>query len=223
MPRHFLFWVLIFCLATTSSPAAESSRFKVGCLVLGTVSSSYMNSGQTLLKELNFRTQVDPDIPAAWKKMDSSLKGSPPFLWLIIGPGANIDKVLMQKLQRFMASGGTVLAEADGSPMAISHLKRLRHQLFSNKKIKRLKDGSLLTRTFYIVPTSISNSYKVLLNSGRLVWIESDRSLLLGIGSSGMSREYSIRMGINIVLYTLTGSYKDDLTHLRYLMRRKKQ
>lgn len=223
----FFILLLLVLGAGPNLKGEEAPRFSIGSMVIGTESAKFMEAGQYLLHELNLRTQVDPKVPGAWKKIDSTLKDSPPFLWIIVGPGAQFKDEFITRLQRFMASGGTILAEADGSALGVANLDQLRHRLFVKKKVKKLKGGDLLTRTFYIVPANISAKYQVFSSSGRVVWIESKKSLLLNLRSSAssgsMMREYSVRMGINIVLYTLTGNYKDDLTHLRYLMRRRKK
>ena len=222
--RFFLisFFILIPLSALSSAPT-ENSRFSIAGLALGISPTKLQSSGITFLSELGRRTQVDPDPREGWSWTDNKLSNTRPFIWLIVGPSAAITPDLVVRLQRFMAMGGTILAESSTAPLARSLLQKLREELFRDKKHYALKKNDLLTRTFYILPPEISSRFRLISAFDRVVWIESQKPLLKLMSGSAHSRELAIRAGINIVIYTLTGSYKDDLTHVNYLMRRKKK
>jgi hypothetical protein len=174
-----------------------------------------------LIFELKNRTQVDPrDKAWSWTSA-TELDKAPPLLWIFVGPKGSIEPELVQNLQRYIENGGTIVVEG----MAASsryRLRELQQKVFGDDNIHALKEDDLLTRTFYILPPSFSSQLKTVIKSGRVVWVESSQPLLRQLENTSPQREMRIRSCINICLYTLTGSYKDDLTHLKYLMRRRK-
>lgn len=204
------------------SHGEETSRFSISGLTLGISKVRLNTSVSTLIQALNTRTQVDPFIKDGWKWTNSDLKSGSPFLWAFLGSSYSVKNDIVQSLQRYIALGGTVFFESDGSPRANQQLIHLRKKVFFSDKSVRLKKGDLLTRTFYILPKSLASKFKILKKAGRVVWIESEQPLLVTLNGRGDQREMGTRAAINIVLYSLTGNYKDDLTHLKYLMRRKK-
>jgi len=202
------------------SEGSELSRFSVGGLNIGE-NVVVLNRGKDdLLRELERRTQVDPDVQAGWVWVSQSLENSPPLLWLVLKNAALADRELPQRLQRFMAMGGTVFIENAG--LGQDELNAFRELVFPDKSAAAVAKDELLTRTFYILPPEVAARFKTVRQAGRVVWIESPMPMLSRLSGVTNDREMSIRAAINIVLYALTGSYKDDLTHMRYLMRRRK-
>lgn len=224
--RFFL--VLACLLAVTQSfvgAQEDRNRFAMACMALGQEVSQLRSAGITFLEELEMRTQVDPLVPEGWVEADHDLKNAPPFLWLRVSSDADTEQAPIEALKRFMAAGGTVLAESDGREGGIRNLADIERRLFGEDKVEFLEAGSLITRTFYILPDHQAARYRVFRRANRTRWIATDLPLLQlisGQAGGGELSEYAVRTAVNIVMYTLTGTYKDDLTHLRYLMRRKK-
>lgn len=214
-------FLLLVALPVSLGSASELSRFSVGGLNLGGSTSSLSQAKDQLIKELQRRTQVDPDSKAGWTWVNQSLENCPPFLWVFLKSGVMIEKELPQRLQRYLAMGGTVFVENNG--LSQKELNDFREKVFPTKEIRGLAKDELLTRTFYILPPEVSSRFRTLRQAGRVVWIETPSPLMSKMTTSSREREMSIRSAINIVLYALTGSYKDDLTHMRYLMRRRKK
>jgi hypothetical protein len=198
----------------------DLSRFDLGGLNLRKTSPP-QESARQLLRELNQRTQVDPH-DDAWHWMSSKdILKAPPLLWIFVDGQTIISKEVIDPLQRYLSNGGTIIIEGTG-PTSQNTMRSLREALFTKEEIRPLASDALLTRTFYILPPNISSSLKTMLKGGRVVWIESHSPLLSDLNRNHASREMKVRACLNIVLYTLTGNYKDDLTHLKYLMRRRK-
>lgn len=217
-------WMSAFAPAWAAEPSAgesfKGSRFHLAGLWLKAGVPQQIDVLQ-LLSELNRRTQVDPENDAwQWIKPDEVLK-APPFLWLFVDANTTVDPVVSRDLQRYIANGGTVMVEGVGG-ISRGAIVAWREAVFPERKIEVLKKDALLTRTFYILEPSFSSSLKTMHQSGRVVWVESSLPLLSGLKRPSSDREMKVRACINIVLYTLTGDYKDDLTHLKYLMRRRK-
>lgn len=213
--------LLIWGLLVGGLIGSELSRFSVGGLNLGLSGGLLNKAKDELIKELTRRTQVDPDVQNGWTWVNHQLENSPPFLWILIKDGAIYDKELPGRIQRFIAMGGTVFIEGSGVSQEV--LRTLREKVFVDKQVKSVQKDELLTRTFYILPPAMSSRFRTIRQAGRVVWIESPMPLLTQLVSTSQQREMSVRACINIVLYALTGSYKDDLTHMRYLMRRRKK
>jgi hypothetical protein len=201
--------------------SSELSRFSVGGLNLGESIATLNQGKDELIKELQRRTQVDPDLQKGWVWVNQDLKNAPPFLWIVLKTSSLYDKELPQRLQRFMAMGGTIFVE--NASFSQKELTELREKVFPKKEARSVDKDELLTRTFYILPPDISTKFKTLRQAGRVVWVESPGPLLSKLSGSSREREMAVRSSINLVLYSLTGSYKDDLTHMRYLMRRRKK
>jgi hypothetical protein len=225
--------LLFICLPLVASPLLASSfttietnqhhepaRFNLGGLNLRKKSPPQESTKQ-LIRELNQRTQVDPQ-DHAWQWMTiKNILNSPPLLWIFVDEKSTIAKDVIDPLQRYLSNGGTIMIEGTG-PTSQGVMRKFREALFTKKEIRPLASDALLTRTFYILPPYISSSLKTMLKGGRVVWIESSSPLLSDLERNHSSREMKVRACLNITLYTLTGSYKDDLTHLKYLMRRRK-
>lgn len=213
--------------AAAAAVAAQDSRFAMGYLALGTAEAPLARGCARLLQELNARTQVDP-APEGAQAVKPDLAAPPPFLWIGVGPAAGLDEALVERLQRFLAAGGTVFAEPDGAPGSLERLRELAGRVFPGRGPEQLKDGDLLTRTFFFLAPATAPLLRARLEAGRVAWVDAcvpvGRAMDVGARVTGgaMSDEEAVRLGVNMAVYTLTGSYKDDLTHLRYLFRRRK-
>jgi len=207
-----------------STQAVENpTRFHLSGLKMGHPSLSLDTDAGLLLMELTRRTHVDPPNDAwSWVSMENLFQGSP-FLWIFLGPDAKVDKEQTLGIHRFISAGGTVMVEGSGDQRT-GALRQLREAVFSNtSEASRVKEDDLLTRTFYILYPEYAKALGTVRQAGRVVWIESQQPLLDGISRMESShREHLLRSAINVVLYSLTGSYKDDMTHLKYLRRRKR-
>ena len=227
---RILFLVLLFAghlplkanvSSTLEGPDSnELARFDLGGLYL-CKNSPPVESARQLIRELNQRTQVDPHDDAWHWMTNSDILKAPPLLWIFVEAQTVITKDIIDPIQRYLSNGGTIMIEGTGLSSQNS-IRQLREALFTQKDIRPLAPDALLTRTFYILPPHISSSLKTMFKGGRVVWIESSTPLLSDLSHNMSSREMNVRACLNIVLYTLTGSYKDDLTHLKYLMRRRK-
>ena len=216
-----LLWGWFVCLGLAGNE--DSTRFHLSGLRLGSSSPTLDSDAGVLLGELTKRTHVDPTKKAwSWVSPDSLFKGAP-FLWVFVGSNSTMDKEKALKIHRFISAGGTVMVEGSGVQRA-GAIRQLREEVFSHSKgAIQVKKDDLLTRTFYLLRPEYSKALGTLRQAGRVVWIETQQPLLSGIARlGGAPREHRIRSAVNIVLYALTGSYKDDLTHRKYLRRRKR-
>lgn len=219
--KRFFLWFCFFSFPLFSSE--DLTRFHLSGLKLGSSATLLESDAKVLLGELKKRTHVDPASDAwTWVTPDDLFKGAP-FLWIFIGPDSVIESEDALKIHRFIAAGGTVMVEGSGLQRTGS-IRQLREAVFTkSSQSVRVKEDDLLTRTFYLLKPAFSKALGTFRQAGRVVWVETQQPLLYGIAKKGgQEREHRIRSAINIVLYALTGSYKDDMTHLKYLRRRKR-
>jgi hypothetical protein len=200
---------------------SDPARFNMAALCLGGSSARYGEDARFFMITLEGRTHVDPE-ENAWTWINpQQISEASPLLWIFVSPQASIDDALTQALRRYLASGGTVMLEGEG-PASFNAMETLRKKVFPSTEAARIAQDALLTRTFYILPDNVAAALQTIRNAGRVVWVESGLPILGGLSAANNDKEMRVRASINIVLYALTGSYKDDLTHLRYLMRRRK-
>jgi len=201
----------------------DTTQFHLSGLLLGTPKSSLESDVAVLLGELTQRTHVDPAPDAwSWVAPHEIFSGSP-FLWIFVGPTTVVEEKQALAIHRFISSGGTVMVEGSGEQRT-GALRQLREAVFrKSSEADGVKEDDLLTRTFYLLRPEFAQSLGTIRQAERVVWVETRQPLLGGLSSSGgLQREHRIRSAINVILYALTGSYKDDLTHLNYLRRRKR-
>jgi len=201
----------------------DRTRFNLSGLKLGTSSLSLEADARVLLGELTKRTHVDPAKDAwSWVNAEDLFKGSP-FLWIFVGPDSVPSQEEALKIHRFISAGGTVMVEGSGLQRS-GAIRSLREAVFSNSsRALAVKEDDLLTRTFYLLKPQFAKALGTYREAGRVVWVETQQPLLAGISKTGgVPREHRIRSAVNIVLYALTGSYKDDMTHRKYLRRKKR-
>lgn len=219
------FMTLAVLLHVSMAWASYESRFGAAYLELGARVMNIEQAGAAVMTELNHRTQVDPLPVGSWKALGGDFESPPPFVWIIVGAHAVIDAKLVEHLQRFLASGGTVFVEPEPGVGAQEKLRDLTERVFPKERPSVVDKSDLITRTFYFLDDQAISSLKVLEQSGRLVWISSTLPVLRHVADNvgdHPERESAVRIAVNVVIYTLTGDYKNDLTHVRYLLRRRK-
>lgn len=209
-------------MALVQAAHAGDTRFGLSVLVLGEKPANLKEDLDLFSRELKIRSHVDPPNPGWTSVNPDNLFEASPFLWVILGARAGVPEQLPGDLRRFISIGGTVVVEGSGLE-APGTLNQLRRRVFDQDgEADRVAPDDLITRTFYILKPESSRRVRSLHRSGRVVWMESRSSVLQGLDLSRADRENRIRLGVNLVLCALTGSYKDDLTHIKYLMRRRK-
>ena len=144
-------------------------------------------------------------------------------------------------LRNYLSYGGLLLID-DSSAAANSKFdasaRKMIAQLFPHTPLRKLPDDHSIYRSFYLInrPAGrvIVNPYLEGINiKGRTVLIYSTNDLggawsrdKLGhwnheiIGDPEMQRKVSIRLGVNIVIYSLTLDYKKDMVHLPIILER---
>lgn len=190
------------------------------------------------------RTSVEPADIVGLNPDTDDLSFFPLIYWAITPGQPTLSGKALQRIQHYLDHGGTVLVDTrdesttprgfggtSGGANA-SHLRRLTGGLNVPPLILMPKDH-VLTKSFYLID-SFPGRY-----DGQTLWVEETSdggrdgvsSLIIGsndwisawaTASSGQTRqqEISMRFGVNLMMYALTGNYKADQVHIPHILER---
>lgn len=190
------------------------------------------------------RTSVEPAGIVALNADTDDLSFFPLIYWAITPSQPTLSGKALQKIQYYLDHGGTILVDTrdeSTTPRGFSgsagggtnapHLRRLTGGLNVPPLILMPKDH-VLTKSFYLMD-SFPGRY-----DGKTMWVEETSksgrdgvsSLIIGsndwisawAATPGQSRqqELSMRFGINVMMYALTGNYKADQVHIPHILER---
>ena len=189
------------------------------------------------------RTSVEPAAIVALDPDTDDLSFFPLIYWAITPGQPTLTVNALQRIQYYLDHGGTILVDtrdesttprgfsATGGGMNAANLRRLTGGLNVPPLVALPKDH-VLTKSFYLID-SFPGRY-----DGKTLWIEeageSGRdgvsSLIIGSndwisawaasGGQGRQQELSMRFGVNVMMYALTGNYKSDQVHIPHILER---
>ncbi len=199
-------------------------------------------AGRVLVWELVKRTSVEAGLsPVSVRTGDPEIFNYP-FIYMAGDRGFEpFNAGERENLKRYLEFGGTLLVDDSAGKPGYGFDKCLRQEftaMFPGKKFDRIPDEHTVYRSFYLVNRQggrrIVNPYLEGLElEGRTAVIYSQNDLGGAWERDGLGNwEYevfpggepqrimSFRLGINIILYALTGDYKQDQVHLPFILRR---
>lgn len=197
---------------------------------------------------LLMRTSVEPAEPHAVNLETDALELYPLIYFNVPGNAAPLSDKATQRLNAYLRSGGALLidtraGEAAGTQTDMTSLETLLEGL-DVPPLQPVPQNHVLSRTFYLI-----NDFPGRF-AGRRLWIEQagDAAAPRGDGVSRLfigdadwasawavdrngrdlysvdggaeQRETARRFGVNLIMYVLTGSYKDDQVHVPALLKR---
>lgn len=201
-----------------------------------------------LAQVLSRRTSAEPVGVVGLEPGSKALAFFPLLYWPVSAAAKALTAQEVENIQHYLDHGGTILFDTrdqnytagrvGGTPNA----EALR-QMVGNLNIPPLQavpDDHVLTKSFYLL-----GSFPGLYNGGTL-WVESDSasgrdgvsSVIIGshdwagswaASASPASRniygrnkqeELSLRFGVNLMMYALTGNYKADQVHVPHILER---
>lgn len=201
---------------------------------------------EQLAKTLNRRTSIEPAGVVGIDPQNDSLVFFPIIYWGIAKNHETFSAKALQNIQSYLDHGGTILFDTRDNNTATDDTNDTPNGLILRKitsslnipPIAPIPDDHVLGRSFYLL-----NRYSGRYDSG-VIWLEEQSvsgrdgvsSVIIGsndwasgwaesadnYGSyrSGNEQEMSLRFGINLVMYALTGNYKADQVHIPYILER---
>jgi hypothetical protein len=193
------------------------------------------------------RTSVEPAPPDELDLETSPLELYPLIYFAVPENAAPMSERAIARLNAYLRSGGALVIDTrDGDTAGNTEISRLESLLegLDAPPLQPVPANHVLMRTFYLLQ-DFPGRY-----AGRQLWIEraGSGSAPRGDGVSGLfigdadwisawavdekgrdlysvdggaeQREMARRFGVNLVMYILTGSYKDDQVHLPALLER---
>lgn len=193
------------------------------------------------------RTSVEPAPPDELDLQTSPLELYPLIYFSVPENAGPLPEHAIARLNAYLRSGGALVIDTrDGGSPGSTEISRLETLLegLDAPPLQPVPPNHVLTRTFYLL-TGFPGRY-----AERQLWIEKagTASAPRGDGVSGLfigdadwisawaiddqgrdlysvdggadQREMARRFGVNLVIYILTGSYKDDQVHLPALLER---
>ncbi|MCM2343935.1 MAG: DUF4159 domain-containing protein [Alphaproteobacteria bacterium] len=197
-----------------------------------------------LSQALSQRTSAEPAGIVALNPESDDLSFFPLIYWAITPGQTSLSGKALQKIQTYLDHGGTILIDTRDQGSSVSslgsggnganatHLRRLLGNL-NVPPLMQIPSDHVLTKSFYLL-----DSFPGRYNSATL-WIEETStngrdgvsSLIIGSNdwisswaasqaSSTRQQEMSLRFGINVMMYALTGNYKADQVHIPHILER---
>ncbi|MFQ5956973.1 MAG: DUF4159 domain-containing protein [Candidatus Brocadiales bacterium] len=230
-------------LPTSAFAMGEKSRFIFAQLEYrGGNWNSRPRAARVLVWELVKRTSVEAKLSIMSVKPHDPAIFESPFLYMVGDQEFEpFNERERENLRRYLEFGGTLLVDDSSGKPGYGFDKSVRRELsaiFPGKKLTKLSDDHTIYRSFYLVNKQggriITNPYLEELNlEGRTAVVYSQNDLGGAWARDGLGNwEYEVfpggesqrttafRLGINIVLYALTGDYKQDQVHLPFILRR---
>lgn len=197
---------------------------------------------------LNMRTSVEPADPHALNLETDALELYPLIFFVVPENAAPLSDRAVARLNAYLRAGGALVIDTrtGGDPAAQTDVSRLETLLagLDAPQLQTVPDNHVLSRSFYLIKDYPGRF------AGRRLWIEKtgepgatrgDGVSRLFIGDADwvsawavdengrdlysvdggpQQRETARRFGVNLVMYVLTGSYKDDQVHIPALLER---
>ncbi len=204
----------------------------------------YKSSIKRLAYYIVSRTSVNLSKRKKLIKLDDKNLFYYPFLYMT---GAYDFKPFSKKditrLKRYLDYGGTLFIDdaAGRSKSGFDRgVQRLIKRLYPDREFERLDEDHTVFRSFYLLSRipgrKLISPYLFGINIGDVTPIIYSRNDLGGafagddyggwenncVPGGERQREMSFRLGINIVLYSLTVNYKKDQVHIPFILQRRK-
>lgn len=203
---------------------------------------------QGLANILNMRTSVEPAAPHALNLVTDALELYPLIYFNVPDNASPLSDTAVRRLNAYLRAGGALVIDtrAGGDAGAQTDVTRLETLLegLDAPPLQPVPDNHVLSRSYYLIKEFPGRF------AGRRLWVEETAQpggsrgdgvsrLFIGdadwasawavdengrdlysVDGGPQQRETARRFGINLVMYVLTGSYKDDQVHIPALLER---
>lgn len=221
----------------------ESSLFEVRSVRYdGGEPSPRPTAPRRLAWEVRKRTSIDVDLEPGSARLDDPSIFETPFLyWAGDGAFEPLSDAEMIGLRRFVRFGGLVLIDdaASGDDGFDASIRRELARAFPRRPLRPLDNTHTVFRSFYLLERpegrvrgpahleaiELEGRVAVLYSRHDLggAWARDNLGSWQHLVTPGgdEQRERAMRLGVNIVMYSLCLDYKDDQVHAPFIMRRR--
>ena len=227
-------------LATEAFGFGDTSLVDIAEIDLGPGTISRPNAWKRLLYEVIQTTSVECVARATLTDPSSDELFAHPFSAVVGGEAfADPSASAMEQLSRYLSYGGFLLFD-DVSGAAQSgfdrSVRRVCRSLFPTRPLAPIPADHSIYRSFFLLDAPMGRVARhrhlegvTVGNITPLVYCRNDLSGALDRGNDGRhrfpctpggeaQRREGVKLGINLVLYSLTANYKRDQAHVRQLM-----
>ncbi|MCB9982234.1 MAG: DUF4159 domain-containing protein [Rhodospirillales bacterium] len=198
---------------------------------------------EVLAAALNMRTSAEPKYVRGVSPESDTLVFYPLLYWPISAAQNPPSPQALANLQAYLDHGGTILVDTRDGKSSSEVLRRTLANL-NIPPLTPLTEEHVLNKSFYLLKNRFPGRY-----DGATLWVEGQSAggrdgvspVILGSHDwasgwaelslvtrgeqhylSGMTprHEQSLRFGVNLVMYALTGNYKADQVHVPHILER---
>ncbi|NKB55918.1 MAG: DUF4159 domain-containing protein [Alphaproteobacteria bacterium] len=196
-----------------------------------------------LSRMLNQRTAVEAAAPIGIDVEQDSLTFFPLLYWPVTETQPPVSEATIGRLNRFMATGGTILFDLlDGAANENAGMLRRLTRGLDIPPLTPVPPAHVLTKAFYLMQAfpgrwadgrvwverpgeRVNDGVSSIIvgsNNWAAAWAvdEQGRHLFPAVPGGERQREMAYRFGVNLVMYTLTGNYKSDQVHVPSILER---
>lgn len=233
------------CLSATPSNAQDHSQsLWLAYITTGndSIDQTSHDGLEALRKTLKSRTTIEAEGVTGVAPDADNLAFYPFLYWPITQTATQLRAFEVRTIQRYLNNGGTILFdllpyEGSAEEQRNQSLRAVTGQL-NIPPIEKITTQHVLTRSFYILK-DLKGPYSA--NKDFWVSAEADNDqdgvspVLIGyqgwaaawagknIRPNSKEQEMALRFGVNLAMYMLTGTYKNDQIHVQKILRRMDQ
>lgn len=218
----------------------DATEVDIAELDLGSGTISRPNAWKRLLYDMVRTTSVECEPRSVRVKPEDPEMFEHPFC-VLLGDGAfaPVSEKALEQISQFLAYGGFLYIDdttATDSSGFDGSVRRLVGRLFPTRPLSKLPPSHSVNRAFFLLdgcPGRV-NEHSTLLgvtvgNLAPIVYGRNDLSGALDRHDSGAyihpcspggerQRGEAVKLGINLMMYSLTANYKNDQAHVKQLM-----
>lgn len=195
---------------------------------------------------LRRRTNIEPSGVIGLDPSKDELAKHPIIYWLLPKTSQSLPLEAVQNLNKYMQNGGILFIDTRGLSMEPKRAQDILKTAVNGLKIpplEKVPPEHVLKKTFYIlqnfpgfysnaslwVQSDATTNYSandgvspIIISNGDMAraWAQKTPENGFDAINNDFAHELSLRVGINIYLYALTGQYKADQVHVRSLLER---
>ena len=236
--------VLFICIAQPAYAQSASEDLYLAYIKTGNpaIDATSKKGLEVLAAALNGRTSAEPKGVKAVNPEKDTLAFFPLLYWPLSNSQAEPGSLTIQKLQDYLDHGGTILVDTRDGSGNPENLRRMIGNL-NIPPLMELPKDHVLGKSFYLLESFPGRT------EGAPIWVEGQSingrdgvsSVIIGshdwagawaelsilkrgsrqyIQGATERHEMSVRFGINLVMYALTGNYKADQVHVPHILER---